>query len=51
MRHEIGFSGKFLPRNIRKHIFFGCKMGGRLIHTIDLYTGKYGISTMSYVTI
>ena len=26
----------------RWKLFFGFKMGGRLIHGIDLYTGKYG---------
>ena len=29
---------------IRKTYFFGSKMGGQLIHGIDLYTGKYGKS-------
>ena len=28
---------------MRKKLIFGSKMGGRLIHGIDLYTGKYGI--------
>ena len=27
---------------IRKNLFFASKMGGRLIHGVDLYTGKYG---------
>ena len=28
---------------MRKNVFLGSKMEGRLIHGIDLYTGKYGI--------
>ena len=27
---------------LSQNLFFGSKMGGRLIHGIDLYTGKYG---------
>ena len=27
---------------MRKNLFFDSKMGGRLIHVVDLYTGKYG---------
>ena len=33
---------KTLKQN-KKNLFFGSKMGGRLIHGINLYTGKYGI--------
>ena len=35
------FFKKCLHRN-KKNLFFGSKIGGRLIHGIDLYTGKYG---------
>ena len=34
------FSRKFLPRN-KKNLLFSSKMGGCLIHGIDLYMGKY----------
>ena len=27
----------------KKNLFFGSKMGGQLIHGIDLYTGKYSM--------
>ena len=30
----------------KKNLFFGSKMGGRLIHRIDLFTGKYGKCTI-----
>ena len=42
---KISFSRKFSPRN-RKNLFFGSKMGGQLVHGIDLYTGKCGSSIM-----
>ena len=38
---------KFFQENSytnKKNVFFGPKIGGRLIHGIDLYTGKYGKS-------
>ena len=37
----MSFARKFLPRN-KKNLFYGSKMGGWLIHGIDLYTGEYG---------
>ena len=36
------FFKKILTEKWEK-LFFGSKMGGRLIHRIDLYTGKYGM--------
>ena len=36
------FSRKFLPRN-KKKLIFCSKMGGWLIHGIDLYPAKYSI--------
>ena len=36
---------KFFQENSytnKKNVFFGPKIGGLLIHGIDLYTGKYG---------
>jgi len=35
------FLKEILTQKYEKHSF-GSKMGGRLIHWIDLYTGKYG---------
>ena len=41
---------KFFQENSytnKKNVFFGPKIGGRLIHGIDLYTGKYGRSDIN----
>ena len=36
-------SNEHFSKEIKKLRFLPSKMGGRLIHGIDLYTGKYGI--------
>ena len=40
-KHKVSFPGRFLPRN-EKILVMASKIGSRLIHGIDLYSGKYG---------
>ena len=40
-KQRVSFLGRFLLRN-GKMLVYGLKNRGRLIHGIDLYSGKYG---------
>ena len=40
-KQRVSFLGRFLLRN-EKMLVYGLKNRGRLIHGIDLYSGKYG---------
>ena len=40
-KHRVSFPGRFLLRN-KIVLVYGLKNRGRLIHGIDLYSGKYG---------